>query len=185
MKLQKAGVNFLINSLTNATVVLDTPAPQLSSSSLLKPPRALPQNNHYVFIYLVLHNQSGKSGLDSLQCRAGFSTSALTGSTAGQKPFSICIPNWFSFPVWPDMVKQHINACRLGLGHRHEVLYDQISSQQQNYRWAPAGGDLGAQEGNEMMLPRFKHHVSTFPTISFPMGHMKLHELYPAGLLPL
>lgn len=93
MKLQKAGINFLVKSLTIATVVLDTPAPQLSSSSLLKPPRALPQNNNSVFIYLVLHNQSGKSGLDSLQRRAGFSTSALKGFTAGQKPFFICIPN--------------------------------------------------------------------------------------------
>lgn len=102
MKLQKGGINFLVNSLTNVTIVLDTPAPQLSSSSLLKPSRAFPQNNNHVFIYLVLHNQSGKSSLDSLQCRAGFSTSALKGFTAGQKPFFICIPNWFSFPVWPD-----------------------------------------------------------------------------------
>lgn len=50
MKLQKAGVNFLVNSLTNATVALDTPAPQLSSFSLLKPSSAFPQNNNCFYL---------------------------------------------------------------------------------------------------------------------------------------
>lgn len=44
----------------------------------------------------------------------------------------------------------------MGLGPRHEVLYEQISSQQQNYSQALATGDLEAQEDNEMMLPTFK-----------------------------
>lgn len=155
MKLQKAGVNFLVNSLTNARVVLDTPAPQLTSFSLLKPSRAFPQNNNYVFIYLVLHNQSGKSGLDSFQCGAGFSTSVLKGFTAGQKPFFICIPNWFSFPVWPGKSYTTWMPPGRGWALRHEVQYNQISSQWQNYSQAPATGDLGGTGRQWDDAPRF------------------------------
>lgn len=184
MKLQKARVNFLVNSLTNATVALDTPAPQLSSSSPLKPPRALPQNNDYVFIYLVLHNQSGKRGLGSLQCRAGFSTSALKGFTAGQKPF-ICIPNWFRFPVWPDT--SYITLMPPGWGWAIGMRCCITKSHPNNKTTA----ELQLQEAWEhrkamrwcspVLSTMFPHS----PPLIFQWGTGKLHELYPGGLFPL
>lgn len=182
MKLQKARVNFLVNSLTNATILLDTPAPQLSSSSLLKPSRVLPQNKDNVFIYLVLHNQSGKRGLDSLQGRAGFSRSALKGFTGGQKPFSICIPNWFSFPVWPD--KSYITLmppawgwapgmrCCMNKSHPNnkitaELQLQEIWEHRKAMRWC-----------SPLLSDVFPHS----PQLLFQWGTGKLHELYPGGL---
>lgn len=184
MKLHKARVNFLVNSLTNAAVLLDTPALQLSSSSLLKSSRAFPQNKNYVFIYLVLHNQSGKRGLDSLQSKAGFSTSALKGFTARQKPFFICIPNWFNFPVWPD--KSYITLmpsgwswapgmrCYMNKSHPNNKITAELQLQE---TWEH-------RKAMRWCFPVLSAMFPHSPQLIFQWGTGKLHELYPGGLFP-
>lgn len=81
----------------------------------------------------------------------------------------------------------HINACRLGLGHRHWMLYNQNWSPiQQNYNQASSYRRLGSTGRQWDDAPQFRMQCSHIPHNQFFKGAGgELQELYPNGLFPL